>query len=500
MVAETVGRGWEAAVAGWRAGRRARLAYVFGVARRRQTYRNVAFLLASLPLGIFYFGFLVGGLVLGFATIVLVVGVPILLLMAAASWGLGTFERELVRSWLGMPIPAPIRAEATQRSPSARLAAHFRDQVTWTNLLYLLLKFPLGVLSFAAAFGVIAVTARLLATPLGFLIPPGDLAYAGSPAWVVVGPALGLLVGFGGLHALNGLAYLSGRFARVMLGPSEAALRAAAAEVVAARERANAERAEQSRRELIVNVSHELRTPTASIRGHVESLLMALEAPDGRPLPPERLQNYLTVVHREAERLAALIDDLLALARAEAGELRLTLGPVDAGEVIAEIHETMEPLAWRERSVTLVKEVPPGLPPVLADRERLAQVLLNLVRNAVTHTPAGGIVSIALAPVGPDRIELAVADTGTGIPPEDLDRIFDRFYRVDASRNRASGGFGLGLAIVRDLVTAMGGEVTAESKLGEGSRFRVTLRVASGQTTFDGRETTDARREMSEVR
>ncbi len=141
------------------------------------------------------------------------------------------------------------------------------------------------------------------------------------------------------------------------------------------------------------------------------------------------------------------------------------------------------PLARRERQITLVRDVTPDLPRVLADRQRLCQVLLNLARNAITYTPTGArIVSITLsrAPTNPDFLLLTVADTGIGIAPEDLDRIFERFYRTDASRARTSGGFGLGLAIVRDLVTAMGGSVRAESTPGEGSRFHVMLRIADG--------------------
>jgi two-component system OmpR family sensor kinase len=214
---------------------------------------------------------------------------------------------------------------------------------------------------------------------------------------------------------------------------------------------------------------------------------MGLEAAgaNGRGgLPPEQLSHlrtYLGIIHRESVRLGELVDDLLTLARSEADELRLDLAPVDAAGVVNEVHETLAPLAWRDRSVTLIKETPEGLPPVQADRARLVQVLLNLVRNAITHTPAGGIVSLTIEPderEGEQRIALVVSDTGSGIPPGELDKVFERFYRVDASRSRASGGFGLGLAIVRDLVTAMGGTVGASSTVGEGSSFRVSLRSA----------------------
>ena len=139
------------------------------------------------------------------------------------------------------------------------------------------------------------------------------------------------------------------------------------------------------------------------------------------------------------------------------------------------MYEALAPLARRERQVTLTREAVEDAPPVLADRQRLAQILLNLARNAITYTPAGGIVSLAVERPDHYHLSLVVADTGVGIPQEELDRVFERFYRADASRARATGGFGLGLAIVRDLAQAMGGVVTAESVVGQGSRFIVTL-------------------------
>jgi signal transduction histidine kinase len=274
------------------------------------------------------------------------------------------------------------------------------------------------------------------------------------------------------------LARGSARFAQRALSPSATVRRLYAAEALAAEERGKAERAEQSRRDLIINVGHELRTPTASILGHVESITLALDSPDGH-VPPETLRTYLYIVQREAERLSSLVDDLLAVARAERAELQLVIAPVDAAEVIHEVYQTLAPLARRERQVMLVEEVQPDLPPLLADRQRLSQVLLNLVRNAITYTPAGGIVSIALRRADGDWLLLTVADTGSGIAPADLQRVFERFYRADESRARSSGGFGLGLAIARDLVEAMGGTITAESIVGEGSCFHVRLPIAT---------------------
>jgi two-component system phosphate regulon sensor histidine kinase PhoR len=285
---------------------------------------------------------------------------------------------------------------------------------------------------------------------------------------------LGVLVLIGALHACNGLAFIWGQFARVMLGMSDNAQRLAEARAVAARERTRAERADQSRRELIVNVSHELRTPVATISGHIESLLMS----DNPDAGEEHTRHYLEIVAHEAERLSSLIDDLLALARADADELRLDVRPIAVGDVVEEVYESLAPLAMRDRQVKLVQSVAPGLPFALADRDRLAQVLLNLVRNAITYTPAGGIVSIGVSQADLGHLAIVVADTGIGIPPDELDRVFDRFYRADTSRARASGGFGLGLAIVRDLVQAMGGTVSATSAPGEGSQFRVVLRTA----------------------
>jgi len=259
-----------------------------------------------------------------------------------------------------------------------------------------------------------------------------------------------------------------------MLGMSDNAIRLEEARILAEQERIRAEQADQRRRELVVNVSHELRTPVASISGHVESLLLATQKGTVAP-PPPILYNYLNIVHTEVERLGILIDDLLSLAHAETGELRLHLTDVNASDVIEKVYQALMPLAQRERQVTLVRGAPPNMQHVLADRQRLAQVRLNLVRNATTSTPAGGIVEISLEQLDSQHLALVVADSGIGIAAEDLAHIFERFYCADTSRTCASGGFGLGLAIVHDLVTAMGGSITVTSEPGKGSRFCVTL-------------------------
>jgi signal transduction histidine kinase len=243
-----------------------------------------------------------------------------------------------------------------------------------------------------------------------------------------------------------------------------------------------AEAALQAKRELVANVSHELRTPLASIRGHTESLLLA------NVVDTQVTRSDLQVIHRQSERLSRLIDDLFLLSTSESGALPLVMRPVQIEEVVHEVVCSMQQVAYAERKVSLVSVTDPPLPAILADRQRLAQVLANLVRNAVRYTPEGGLVAVRSARWDARFAVVSVEDTGAGIAPEALERVFDRFYRADASRDRASGGAGLGLAIVRELVTAMGGETSAESVVGEGSRFSFTVPFAeaSYQLEVDG--------------
>ena len=225
----------------------------------------------------------------------------------------------------------------------------------------------------------------------------------------------------------------------------------------------------QSQRELVASVSHELRTPVTTVRGYLES---------GRrnwvDRLPEGLALDLEVVENEIVRLQGLIDDLFTLARAEAGGLQLMIRPIDVGALIARRVEPAASLAWQSGRVEVIADVPARLPLALADEARLEQVLINLLRNAIQHTLPGAIVAV-VATAEDATVSIEVRDTGEGIPAEELPRIWERFYRGPAARQGGQGGAGLGLALVRDLTEAMGGQVKVESQLGSGSCFTVRL-------------------------
>ncbi len=223
-------------------------------------------------------------------------------------------------------------------------------------------------------------------------------------------------------------------------------------------------RADQLRRNLTADVAHELRTPLSVIRGKLEGIL------DGvYPATAEHIQPAL----EEMQLLTQLVEDLRLLALAEAGQLTLEKQAVDLGAVLQDVQVNFTPQA-SDRGIVLALDLPAGLPPVPADRRRIAQVLGNLLTNALNHTPAGGCVTLSAAAVV-GMVEVAVTDTGTGIAPEDLPNLFERFWRGEKSRSRASGGTGLGLAIVKQLVELHGGQVRVTSTPGQGACFRFTL-------------------------
>jgi len=223
-----------------------------------------------------------------------------------------------------------------------------------------------------------------------------------------------------------------------------------------------------ARREMIASVSHELRTPVATARAMLETSL----AHRG-DAPPAAIWRDLEVMDGEMARLQGLIDDLFLLARAEAGGLQLDCRPTDVTPVARRMVDALAPLAWQGSRVEVSADLPPDLPLVRADGERLGQVLANLLRNAVHHTEPGGIVAVRLR-AEPAAVVVEVRDTGAGIPPEELPHIWERFYRGASERARGDGA-GLGLALVKELTEAMGGSVAVESTVGQGSCFTIRL-------------------------
>jgi signal transduction histidine kinase len=236
---------------------------------------------------------------------------------------------------------------------------------------------------------------------------------------------------------------------------------------------------ERLRRDLVANVSHELKTPISALRAQMENLLDGVEEPN--PV-------LLGVMLQQADRLTRLVDQLLDLSRMESGDLALSLEPVQLGRLVDRVlSEVSVARPERARTLAVRNDVPPDLPPVEADQERIHQVLFNLLDNAFRFTPDGGSVRVR-ASLANGSCEVSVEDTGPGIPPEHLPLVFERFYRVDPSRSRDDGGTGIGLAIARSIVEAHGGKIWAESAGGNGSMFRFVFPIAGNVGTPGGRE------------
>ena len=230
-------------------------------------------------------------------------------------------------------------------------------------------------------------------------------------------------------------------------------------------------RLERVRRDFVANVSHEFKTPLTAIQGFAETLLGgALDDKANR-------KRFVEIIREHARRLARLTDDLLKLSRIEAGRLDLESRPVSVAGLVNGCVETAR-LKAESRGLRIVVELPEGLPPVRGDAVQLDEVLQNLIDNALQYTPSGGRIDVTAYSNGHEVI-FTVADTGIGIPESDLERIFERFYRVDAARSREAGGTGLGLSIARHIVDAHGGRIWVESAVGQGSRFRFSIDVAS---------------------
>ncbi|MGB6874194.1 MAG: ATP-binding protein [Dehalococcoidia bacterium] len=230
---------------------------------------------------------------------------------------------------------------------------------------------------------------------------------------------------------------------------------------------ADLEHAEQLRRNLVADVAHELRTPLSNIQGYLEAIRDRVMKPNAATIRS---------LNEETALLSRLVDELQELSLAEAGELKLVYQAEDIAKLVKLAVTPWQPQV-AAKEILLSLDLPDNLPLVNIDRQRVNQVLHNLLENAVAHTHKGGTINVAAITQG-DWVEVCVSDTGEGIPAEDLPNIFERFYRVDRSRARATGGSGLGLTIARRLVESHGGKITVQSELRKGSRFSFTLPIA----------------------
>lgn len=221
---------------------------------------------------------------------------------------------------------------------------------------------------------------------------------------------------------------------------------------------------ESNRQEFLANIAHELKTPLAVLQGHLESMLDGVEEPE-----PEKLFS----MQEEVMRLTRLVGDLRDLSLAQVHQLELHLQPVDLGEKAERAAELLEPLL-EEKRLHFVKNMAPSLPVRQLDPDRVNQILYNLITNAIRYTHPGTAILLQTEPVG-KRVRLIIADEGPGIAPEDLDHIFEQFYRGDKSRNRASGGSGIGLSLAKSFVEAQGGTITARNRKEGGAEFVVEL-------------------------
>ncbi len=326
--------------------------------------------------------------------------------------------------------------------------------------------------------------ASLLRNPL--LGEMRDQLFIAGLIALVVSVALALIVARSIAKPIQHVAQAAGAIAAGDLrqtapveGPNEVQELASNFNTMADRVRAS----QQSQRDFLANVSHELKTPLTSIRGFAQAIV------DGAAGEAESIRKSASIIHDESERMARMVGELLDLSRIETGQMAMRRLPVPVGEVLRSCVEKQS-LRAGGANISLTLDAPADLPAIQGDGDRLAQVFGNLIDNALKHAPAGGKVIVsARAMTGssvarrgkpwPGAVEVSVTDTGPGIPPEDLARIFERFYQIDKSRARAgsSGSLGLGLAIAKEIVAAHGGSIHAESVTGLGTKFVVRLPI-----------------------
>ena len=231
-------------------------------------------------------------------------------------------------------------------------------------------------------------------------------------------------------------------------------------------------KSEQSRREFVANVSHELRTPLTNIKSYAETIVSA-----GDDLPRELHDNFMGVIINEADRMTRIVQDLLTLSKIDYGKMEMNISRFSFAKAISNVYEAAKLNAEQNHHHTMVFHCEDNIPDVLGDRERIEQVVMNIVSNAIKYTPDGGKIEIYAGSNG-KSVFVRVTDNGIGIPEKDLPRLFERFYRVDKARSRESGGTGLGLSIAREILSQHKGEIKIDSVYGEGTDVRITLPAA----------------------
>lgn len=274
----------------------------------------------------------------------------------------------------------------------------------------------------------------------------------------------------------------SGRVLRGDFAPLRSKTHRASGIVVVLHDVTEQDRLNRMQREFVANVSHELKTPLTTIKSYIETLL------DGVHAEPELANRFLGIVHAETNRMVRLVRDLLRLSELDSRAARWELGPLD---VVHSVDGTLARLQVQadDKGIKMSRHADRDVPAAWADADKLDQVLLNVLTNAIEYTPAGGEVHVRIGSEGPPPaagqpggfVVIAVQDSGPGIPAEDVPRLFERFYRVDKARTRRSGGTGLGLAIAREIVEALGGQIRVDSTLGKGTTVTIALPVAGGE-------------------
>lgn len=233
--------------------------------------------------------------------------------------------------------------------------------------------------------------------------------------------------------------------------------------------------AEKAKSEFVSTVSHELRTPMTSIKGYADLLMMGAVG-----ALTNKQQDFLSIIKDNADRLTALVNELLDISRIESGRVELSHSTMNVEDITSRVLTTMKNRA-KEKDLILQRDIPPDLPNVSADADRVIQILTNLVANACQYTPSSGEIVVS-ARACDEKVHVRVQDTGIGIAPEDLDKVFDRFFRADDALVQEVSGTGLGLSIVKSLVEMHGEQIGVESKLGKGSTFTFTLAIAKPET------------------